>query len=1105
MASSSSSFNSTPPSSSSQSWKYDVFLSFRGTDTRNTFVDHLYSSFVRQGIDTYKDDKTLPRGETIAPSLLRAIEESRIAVIIFSENYADSSWCLDELAHIMKCKDDRGQIVIPLFYHIDPSEVRKQKGKYGEALAKYESENRNVESWRKALADAGSISGHVANGPETIFIKGIVDTISERLFVALSSDNEDLIGMEARLQDLKSKLAMDSHDVLMVGIWGLGGGGKTTLASALYDEISTNFDGSCFVKDIREESSKHGLPKLQKEIISLVLKQKEEEVVGDVGSLIKSRLRNKKVLMVLDDVDHVDQLKKLAGSNAWFGDGSRIIITTRDNHLLNARKVNVVYNISLLNDDEAMKLFCKHALLPGRRIKDYEMLSEDVVSYAGGLPLALKVLGSFLCDKDTSEWISALARLRGNPDMDIVEKLKISYDGLKPLEKELFLDIACFFVGAKKDEATVILDACGFYPVIGVKVLIQKALIEVSEGTFDMHDLLQEMGHYIVRAKNRKNPEKHCRVWQRKDVLHICAMDVTRENHKIEALRIEWHQDPHPPSLPQVVANMKKLRWISCFDYPATSLPINFQPTKLCCLQLERSLVEQVWEGYKHLPNLKVLDLHNSARLVSTPDVGGLPCLERMILENCTKLKVIHPSIGYHERLTFLNMKGCKRLKMFPPIIRMKKLQTILLSYCTRLCQFPEIKRNMSNLVELSLRESGVEIVPSSIGQYCTNLVSLDLRGCKYLHSIEGNFRLLKHLKGLYLTGCNQLMLPAEGPVDVDCCLEVLSLSTISFKDPVNYRGFEENLHGGMASMKVHGFSRSLRKLSLKFCKLEDGDLSSVLSELSNLQVLDLSYNNFSRLHSSLTQLPRLKYLNLSYCFNLVELPDLPSSIAVLIAHECDSLELVGGLPTNYKWLWKFSFSTRTLSMILNPDNKLIFIMIECQGNALEDYFMSLQYLGTRISTRDFQMGTFTLELPRNWYNDFSGFLICMKNLSSNDHLIVIGDVLDMDYEDDVLQTFDEMSGMCYISFGSLRQTTWWSSPHSTISFFIEGLYLKAELVPRRSKRGSKKRAKDTSNCSEYWDEEARHRKTFEIEYDSKSSIEISWCHRQYWDVFDHF
>ncbi|KAJ9550635.1 hypothetical protein OSB04_014680 [Centaurea solstitialis] len=339
-------------SSSSQSWEYDVFLSFRGTDTRNTFVDHLYSILVQQGIYTYKDDQTLPRGETIGPSLLKAIEESHIAVIVFSENYADSSWCLQELAHIMKCKDERGQVVMPIFYHIDPSELRKQKGKYGEALAKHDSENKNVESWKKALVDAGNLSGYVADGPETIFIKVIVDTISNRLCAPISSDNEDLVAIKTHLQALKSKMEMESDDVVMVGIWGVGGAGKTTLASALYDEISTKFDSSCFIKDVRPSDMPHPkpssrasgssacsgtpprLPRIELGIVdglgwfrwsygrinkawfakiakgnfifSLVLKLKTEEVAGDVGRLIKSRFRCKKVLMVLDDVDHLD-------------------------------------------------------------------------------------------------------------------------------------------------------------------------------------------------------------------------------------------------------------------------------------------------------------------------------------------------------------------------------------------------------------------------------------------------------------------------------------------------------------------------------------------------------------------------------------------------------------------------------------------------------------------------------------------------------------------------------------------------------------------------------------------------------------------------------
>ncbi|KAI3516523.1 hypothetical protein L1887_15441 [Cichorium endivia] len=148
MASSSSSSPSIA-TFSSKGWKYHVFLSFRGEDTRKTFVDHLYKALVQKGIYTYKDDETLPWGESIGPSLMTAIEESQIAVIIFSKNYADSSWCLDELEYIMKCKGTRGQIVMPVFYDVDPSEVRKQKCKYGEAFIKHELENNNKKRIKK--------------------------------------------------------------------------------------------------------------------------------------------------------------------------------------------------------------------------------------------------------------------------------------------------------------------------------------------------------------------------------------------------------------------------------------------------------------------------------------------------------------------------------------------------------------------------------------------------------------------------------------------------------------------------------------------------------------------------------------------------------------------------------------------------------------------------------------------------------------------------------------------------------------------------------------------------------------------------------------------
>ena len=112
------------PSSSSSSksgWKYEVFLSFRGKDTRKSFTDHLFYALKKKGIFTFRDDEKLERGKSISKELLKAIEESRFAIVIFLENYASFKWCLDKLAHIVKCKNDIGLEVVPVFYHVNPS------------------------------------------------------------------------------------------------------------------------------------------------------------------------------------------------------------------------------------------------------------------------------------------------------------------------------------------------------------------------------------------------------------------------------------------------------------------------------------------------------------------------------------------------------------------------------------------------------------------------------------------------------------------------------------------------------------------------------------------------------------------------------------------------------------------------------------------------------------------------------------------------------------------------------------------------------------------------------------------------------------------------
>ena len=132
-------------------------------DTRNNFTDHLYAALQRSGIFTFRDNERLERGKSISPELLKAIEESRISIVILSKNYASSTWCLDELAKIIQCMKVMGMTVLPIFYDVDPSDVRKQMGTFAQAFAEHEErlkENtERVKTWRDALSEVANLTG----------------------------------------------------------------------------------------------------------------------------------------------------------------------------------------------------------------------------------------------------------------------------------------------------------------------------------------------------------------------------------------------------------------------------------------------------------------------------------------------------------------------------------------------------------------------------------------------------------------------------------------------------------------------------------------------------------------------------------------------------------------------------------------------------------------------------------------------------------------------------------------------------------------------------------------------------------------------------------
>ncbi|XP_019091685.1 PREDICTED: disease resistance protein RPP5-like [Camelina sativa] len=548
-------------------------------------------------------------------------------------------------------------------------------------------------------------------------VEEIVKVISRKLFSMLPTVPEDIVGMEAHLAHINPLLDMNIHikndearnqpsdndtntkedKVRMIGIWGMGGIGKTAIARHLYEQHKKYFSSHhCFIHKI--SSAQHDLLYLQKQLLSNILGEEDLkfQTIEQGASYIHSRLRNLKALVVLDDVDDVKQVNALA-KVGWFGPGSRIIITTRDKSLLRSSRVTNVYKVKYLDDDIALQLFQRIAF-KGRnppRDRDYQHLSERFCRLSQGLPLALVTFGFHLHDKSLGGWQDALKMFEEAPHEEIMTVLKTSYDKLDKVGKTAFLHVACLFNGDPVERVITLLERGR----AGMKVLVDMSLIDISaDGRIAMHPLLEQTGRQIVLQESENSPAKQRILWQQKEICRVLednayyihqgtskteamALDVSepmssdfhikwnmfKPMHNLSYLKINRHSVGLESRREDLILEKKwsiphKLRFLHWDAYPFTTLSTNISPDCLVELNLCYSKLKRLWSGTPRLLHLRKLDLTGSKDLKELPDLQEAVCLEELILEGCTSLKQIPKSICSLSKLQKFDVSNCDGL-----------------------------------------------------------------------------------------------------------------------------------------------------------------------------------------------------------------------------------------------------------------------------------------------------------------------------------------------------------------------------------------------------------------------------------------------------------
>ncbi|KAF8112756.1 hypothetical protein N665_0062s0100 [Sinapis alba] len=909
----------SPPSSLSNNLKHHVFPSFHGEDVRKAFLSHILKEFRSRGIETFIDN-SIERSKSIGPELIDAIRGSKIAIVLLSRNYASSTWCMNELVEIMKCREELCQTVMTIFYEVDPTDVKKQTGNFGNVFRKTCKGNskEDIGRWRHALAEVAKIAGYHSKNwdNEADMIEDIATDVSNKLFNSTPSrDFDGLVGIGAHMKKMEQLLRPNLDDVRMIGILGPAGIGKSTIARFLYNRHSKKFQLSVFVENIKARyaippcSDIYGVKlRLQRQFLSEIFNHQLGIEIPHLG-IVKDRLKDKKVFVVLDDVDQLEQLEAMARETCWFGPWSRIIITTQDQKLLRAGGISHIYKVGFPSSDEALEMFCMYAFGQKTPKDGFTDLAWRVASLAGKLPLGLQVMGSHFQGMTKNEWSMELPMLRTRLDGKIESILKFSYDALCDDDKYLFLHIACFFNNEEVEKVVEHLKKSFLDVRQRLRILTEKSLIFIDEGRTNMHSLLAQLGQEIVRNQSISEPGSRQFLVDEKDIQEVLT-DCSTNTRCIIGINLEGWDTLHiSERVLEGMSNLQFLRFRSSISYsdpnimfspgylsyispklrlldwelsPLTSLSVIDNPEFLIELSMRDSKLEKLWDGNKPLQNLKWMNLSDSRNLKDLSNILAIPNLKELNLSGCSSLVKLPSSIGNATNLQNLYLSGCSSLVKLPSSIgNATNLQNLYLDRCSSLIKLPSSIGNATNLQNLELdRCSSLVKLPSSIGN-APNLQNLYLSKCSSLVKLPFSIGNITTLQNLDLSGCSSLVeLPSSignatnlRNLDLSGCSSLVEIPS-SIGNATNLEKL--NLKGCSSLVKLPssiGNTTKIQNFELNGCSSLVKLPSSILNA-TNLQDWDFSgCSSLLELPSSLGNALNLQNLYLSDCSSLVELP----------------------------------------------------------------------------------------------------------------------------------------------------------------------------------------------------------------------------------------